>query len=122
MKKLLSAVIIGIALFTSCEKEKWDGSSLTDTRWATNNRSVEVTFTDTHATITETYPRGVDSFTGTYTYDPPKFIIVGDVWHFGGVPITMPYQMIHKGTIEGKTMEIFIQAYDQFMITYLTKQ
>ncbi len=122
MKKLLSAVIC-LVFCTSCDKEL---SSLEGTTWIDDKYGiypiVELVFTDTHATITETYEWGVDTFTGTYAFDPPNVTIVGDVWISEGVTLQMPYDMVHKGTVRGKTMEIGIQSYDTVMITTIVKQ
>jgi hypothetical protein len=124
---LLAAV--GIAFLTSCEKEK-EITSLDGTTWLERVESndgswseTRLEFTSTHATITETFSnRGSDVFTGTYTFDPPDVVIVGDVWVFEGVPFTMPYEMRHEGTVKGRTMEIEIQAFDMIMETYLEMQ
>jgi hypothetical protein len=122
MKTLLIAVI-SLAFFSSCEKEL---SSLKNTTWSNEGKEgelyVELVFTDSQATITEDKLWGIETFTGTYTFDPPNVTIIGDVWISDGVSFQMPYDMIHKGTVKGRTMEIAIQAYDTFMITTLEKQ
>ncbi len=127
MKKFLSTVIC-LVFCASCDKEL---SSLEGTVWKYRGgndangdwNEIELVFSATHATITETYSwGGVETFTGTYTFDPPNVTIVGDVWISEGVTLQMPYDMVHEGVIRGETMEIGIQAYDMIMITFLEKQ
>jgi hypothetical protein len=122
MKKLLLLfATCTLAFLTSCEKER---TSLAGSHWASEDSRVEVIFTDTHATITQNKNGGetIETFTGVYTYDSPDFKIVGDVRIVNGVPFPM-YQMEHKGTITGRTMEIGIQqTLDQVMHATLTKQ
>ena len=115
MKKLLLSLIAVASLvsFTSCEKEL---TSLAGTRWADEDGLVEVTFTDTHATITQTYPRGVEVLTGTYTFNHPAVTITSD-------PTEQTPGFTHTGTVKKKTMEIGIhETLDLVAIFILQKQ
>jgi hypothetical protein len=118
MKKLLLAAIC-LVFFSSCEKEITD---LTGTIWGSDrvadNHYVELVFTATHATITESYLESVGTITGTYTFDPPVVLIYSDFYMSDGT-LT---QIAHKGTIKGRTMEIGIQSGDEVMIITLKKQ
>lgn len=130
MKKLsLILTMVGLAFFISCEKEI---TSLEGTVWSAKteighdegHNEIELTFTATQATITQTFSwGGTSTFTGTYTFDPPIVLISGDMWNSDELPLEMPYGMVHRGTVKGHSMEIHIQeTCDMIMITTLEKQ
>lgn len=134
MKKLLLLITIaGVAFFISCEND-YEGeiTSLAGTYWKKHTEydngnwsSIEVSFTDTHATIVETFSGGgMDVFTGPYTFDPPKVVITGDLWLYNDFPdVFYPMGLEHEGTIKGNTMKLWIQeTHDSFGGVTLTKQ
>ena len=115
MKKLLLSLIAVASLvsFTSCEKKL---TSLAGSRWEDKDGLVEITFTDTHATVTQTSSRGVEVLTGTYTFDPPAVTITSD-------PTEQTPAFTHTGTVKKKTMEIGIhETLDLVGIFILRKQ
>ncbi len=133
MKKILSLffALLCLAHFSSCDKEF---KSLSGTRWVKHTEwtdddwsNYELSFTATHATYTETISNGnCTTFTGTYTYDPPNLEIVSNSVTFFDEPPTgtyeYPFDIIHKGAVNRKTMEIGIQTFDEIMIVKLTRQ
>jgi hypothetical protein len=119
MKRLLIVLAaVGIVFFTSCERDK-EITSLEGTTWEHryeyNDGSwseIELKFTATHATYTRTNSANKkESFTGTYTFDPPNVVIVDDV------------EAWHEGMVRGRTMEIGIrESPDLVMIVFLEMQ
>ncbi len=132
MKKILSLffALLCLAHFTSCDKLY----SLAGTRWVYEYtdgdghwRNCELTFTATHATYTETnHVNNNMTLTGTYNYDPPNVEIVSNSFTLFGEPPTGTYEysfdIIHKGTVNRKTMEIWIQTFDMIEGVILTIQ
>jgi hypothetical protein len=126
MKKIpLLLAIVGIVFLTSCENE----NSLEGTTWKFRREFrdggwIEETliFSSTDATYHKTSSnRGnKDSdFTGTYTYDPPRVVIEQEVIGFDNQPAVL----LHKGTVERKTMTIGIyESLDMVAITEFKKQ
>ncbi len=121
MKKIiLFLAVVGLTFLSSCEGVN-SSHYLEGTIW--KGAGTEIVFGTTHATITQDMGRERPNvFTGTYTYDPPKVMISGDVWDFEGRWIQFDYEVNHIGTVKGSTMEIGIIIFDMGTITKLKKQ
>jgi hypothetical protein len=125
MKRLLILVVaaIGLGFCFSCEKEL---KSLAGTYWTDEieiSPKVEIVFTETPATIIETYSGGSkDTWMGTYTYDPPNVDILTHEFTAAEWGVVSDPNHHHLGTISGRIMEIGIAYDDQVMIVKIKRQ
>ena len=117
--KLLLLTSISFLLFSSCEKEEKELTTLEGTTWKYREYDEEsgwtydeLTFTATHATYTVTGDDGLGStFTGTYTFDPPAVEIVSNEWTFWNSESERTFEtreLHHEGTVSGKNMVIMM--------------
>lgn len=105
----------------------WKSRWIQDESWWPEGTEIQIDFTETEATYSETHDNGVYlHFTGTYTYDPPVVVVSSNYWiegeDIGEYRVEFPYDITHEGTVDGKTMIIIIETFDWWSTWTLEKR